>query len=234
MENTVNFKVYGRYALFADPLSKIGGDKCSYQIPTYEAIKGIARSIYWKPTFIWVIDRIRIMNRIRTESKNIKVPKMTGGNTLAIYNYLADVEYQVEAHFEWNMFRDDSYAEDRIEGKHYEIAKRMIAKGGRRDVFLGARECQAYVKPCIFGEGTGEYDNDGDLIFGMMFHGFDYPEENGKNELVSRFWRPKICNGIIEFPRPEDCEIRKTVREMNPEPLKSVGLKEEALANELD
>jgi len=35
--NSVEFKVTGRYALFTDPLTKIGGEKFSYQIPTYEA-----------------------------------------------------------------------------------------------------------------------------------------------------------------------------------------------------
>ena len=38
MENGVEFKVYGKYALFTDPLTKIGGEKCSYQIPTFSPI----------------------------------------------------------------------------------------------------------------------------------------------------------------------------------------------------
>lgn len=29
---------------------------------------------------------------------------------------------------------------------------------GRRDVFLGTRECQAFVEPCEFGKGDGAYD----------------------------------------------------------------------------
>ena len=61
MDNTVSFVVRGRYALFTDPYSKIGGDKTSYPVPTYEALKGIAKSIYWKPTFIWIIKRVRIL-----------------------------------------------------------------------------------------------------------------------------------------------------------------------------
>ena len=35
--------------MFTDPITKIGGEKCSYHIPTYEAVKGILKSIYWKP-----------------------------------------------------------------------------------------------------------------------------------------------------------------------------------------
>jgi len=47
MDNTniIEFKVLGKYALFTDPLTKIGGEKCSYQIPTYEALKGILSSV---------------------------------------------------------------------------------------------------------------------------------------------------------------------------------------------
>ena len=38
-----------------------------------------------------------------------------------------------------------------------------------------------------------------------------------------------MINGIITFPRPEECSIRKFVREMIPHPPKSVGLFEEGL-----
>ena len=233
MKNQIEFKVTGRFALFTDPLTRIGGEKCSYHIPTYEALKGIAKSIYWKPTFIWIIDKIRIINRIRTESKSMKPQNYGGGNTLAIYTYLADVEYQVQAHFEWNPYRED-LAPDRIDGKHFQIAQRMIKKGGRQDIFLGTRECQGYVEPCAFGEGKGAYDDAGELAYGLMFHGFDYPDETGKNELHSRFWRPVMVNGVLEFPRPEACAIRKFVREMIPDPPSSVGLQEETLQDELD
>lgn len=48
---------------------------------------------------------------------------------------------------------------------------------GGRDVFLGARECQGYVEPCIFGEGTGAYDDTPELAFGLMYHGITYADE---------------------------------------------------------
>lgn len=70
--NNVEFKVYGKYALFTDPLTKIGGEKCSYQIPTYEALKGIISSVYWKPTIIWIIDKVRIMKPIKTQTRSAK------------------------------------------------------------------------------------------------------------------------------------------------------------------
>ena len=228
MENKVEFKVYGKYALFTDPLTKIGGEKCSYQIPTYQALKGIMESVYWKPTLIWFIDKVRVMKPIKTQTRSAKPVEYGGGNSLSIYTYLADVEYQVQAHFEWNLHREDM-AKDRNENKHYFVAKRMIERGGRRDIFLGTRECQGYVEPCRFGEGEGFYDNYGELAFDLMFHGFDYPDEIGKNELHARFWRPKMINGIVKFIRPEDCTIRKFVRPMSANKIMSVGLEEEEL-----
>lgn len=229
-QNKVEFKVYGKYALFTDPLTKIGGEKCSYHIPTYEALKGVLSSVYWKPTIVWIIDKIRVMNRIRTQTRSTKPVEYGGGNSLAIYTYLADVEYQVQAHFEWNLHREDM-ANDRNENKHFFVAKRTIDKGGRRDIFLGARECQGYVEPCRFGERKSDYDDYGNITFDLMFHGFDYPDELGKDELHARFWRPTMFDGKIDFIRPEECspELRKIVRTMKANPPESVGLKEEGL-----
>ncbi len=213
--SSIEFKVWGRYALFTDPLTRIGGEKCSYHLPTYEALKGIAKSIYWKPTFIWVIDEVRVINRIRTQTKGTKPLKFGGGNTLAIYTFLADVEYQVKAHFEWNQYRPE-LAVDRSEPKHHLIAKRMLERGGRQDIFLGTRDCQGYVEPCEFGSGPGHYDGAGELAFSLTFHGFDYPDETGENKLQARFWRPTMADGVIRFISPENCDIKKFIREMQP------------------
>ena len=212
--SSIKFKIWGRFALFTDPLTKIGGEKCSYHIPTYEALKGVAKSIYWKPTIVWVIDEVRVMKRIRTQTKGTKPLEYGGGNTLAIYTFLSDVEYQVKAHFEWNMHRSE-LAEDRNEAKHHIVAKRMLERGGRQDIFLGTRDCQGYVEPCKFGSGEGAYDTAGELAYGLMFHGFDYPDETGGNNLHTRFWQPTMVNGVIRFIRPENCKVRKFVRKMS-------------------
>jgi CRISPR-associated protein Cas5d len=225
LRNRIEFKVWGRYALFTDPLTKIGGEKCSYHVPTYEALKGVAKSIYWKPTLVWVVDEIRVMKRIRTQTKGTKPLEFSGGNSLAIYTFLADVEYQVRAHFEWNE-QHKELARDRIDGKHHAIARRMLERGGRQDVFLGTRDCQAYVEPCQFGSGPGALDEAGELGFGLMFHGFDYPDECGGNELHARFWRPTMVDGLIRFDRPEACTSRKFVRTMT---VKQFGIDDNVL-----
>lgn len=153
------------------------------------------------------------MKHIKTQTKGTKPLVFSGGNDLSIYTFLSDVEYQVRAHFKWNLHHLD-LEEDRIEGKHYAIAKRMLELGGRQDVFLGTRDCQGYVEPCEFGSGDGDYDDAGELAYGLMFHSFDYPDETGDNKLHTRFWRPTMVNGVIRFD-PNDCTIRRNfVRDM--------------------
>ncbi len=215
MKNSISFQVYGRYALFSDPITRMGGEKCSYHVPTYEALKGILKSIYWKPSFIWIVDRVRILNPIRTQSKGLKWrPWEKSGTGLSIYTYLSEVAYQVEGHFIWNPHRPE-LTDDHKDGKHFNIAKRMLERGGRQDIFLGTRECQGYVEPCVFGEGQGAYDHMDELTFGIMFHGFDYPDETGENMFQARFWQPVLRHGVIKFPPPEDKSLlRKRIRPM--------------------
>lgn len=216
-DNFVEFEVYGDYGLFSEPLTRVGGEKFTYQVPTYEAMKGVMQSVYWKPTIIWIIDKIRVLNPIQTETKGIRPIKYNSNkNDLSYYTYLKDCRYQVKAHFIWNENRPELES-DRNENKHHNIAKRMIIKGGRRDIFLGCRECQAYVEPCNFGEGEGFYDNIDELSFGLMYHGITYPDEayseETKGKMTVNFWNPIMKKGIIDYCLPSEC-IHKTVRNM--------------------
>ena len=155
------------------------------------------------------------MKPILTESKGIRPIKYSGGNDLSFYTYLQDVEYRVKAHFEWNENRLD-LAHDRNEHKHYDIARRMLERGGRRDIFLGVRECQGYVEPCPLNEGEGAYDKTS-LSFGIMVHGITYPDEavreEEKGKMTVRLWNAQMVNGVIRFPRPEECGIRRILRD---------------------
>jgi CRISPR-associated protein Cas5d len=226
--NSVTFEVYGEYALFAEPATRVGGEKFTYQVPTYEALKGILHSIYWKPTIIWIIDEVRIMNPIQTETKGIRTIKYDSGKhgpftDLSGYTYLKDCRYQVKAHFIWNENRPE-LANDHNENKHHNIAKRMIDRGGRRDVFLGTRECQGYVTPCNYGEEKGFYDEIEELNFGLMYHGITYADEAYSEETYHKMsvrYAPIVMrHGIITFPSPQQC-IHRTIREME---IKQFGL----------
>lgn len=222
--NLVEFEVFGDYGLFTDPIFRVGGEKCTYQVPTYEALKGILSSVYWKPTIIWYIDAVRVMHQIQTEVKGIRpIRYNNGGNELAYYTYLKNCRYQVRAHFEWNENRPE-LSGDRNENKHHEMARRMIRKGGRRDIFLGTRECQGYVEPCTFGAGEGFYDTLPELSFGLMYHGITYADESyspeTKDAMTARFWYPVMKQGVITFLKAKECTIHKYLRDM---PMKSFG-----------
>lgn len=214
-QNKIAYQISGVRALFTDPVSRVGGEKFTYMVPTYQALKGITESVYWKPSFIWRILRVRVINKIRTESVGIRPIKYnSNSNELSYYTYLRDVIYQVEARFEWNLNRPE-LQKDWNENKHYAMANRAIKAGGRRDIFLGTRECQAYVEPCQFGEDDGYYDEHDELSFGIQFHSFIYPDEamnkETYNNLTATLWRPVMKNGVIEFVSPSEAEYYRTI-----------------------
>lgn len=220
--NTVDFLVTGEYALFSEPITRVSGEKTTLHIPTYEALKGIISSVYWKPTFVWYIDEVRIMNPIQTQTKGIKTLKNGKKYDLSYYTYLTQVAYQVRAHFEWNLNREE-LVKDRNENKHHNIAKRMIERGGRRDIYLGTRECQGYVEPCVFGEGNGFYDEmPGEISYGVQYHGITYADEatldEDKGYMTVRFWKPVMKKGVVKFIRPEECQIKRHIHKMDIKP----------------
>ena len=129
-DNIVEFQVTGDYALFSDPILRVGGEKCSYQVPTYEALKGILQSVYWKPTIIWVIDAVRVMHPIQMETKGIRPIKYSGGNDLSYYTYLKDCCYQVRAHFEWNENRPELAADRKEDDPQRRTPGHLLGNAG--------------------------------------------------------------------------------------------------------
>lgn len=203
-DNTVEFEVSGKYGLFCDPIFKLGGEKYSYLVPTHNALREFMMSIYSKPTIIWHIDAVRIMTPFRMESRSVLVPKYNSSQKdLSYYTYLRDCRYQIRAHFEWNMNHPE-YEQDRNVHKHREIAKRAIQRGGFRDVFLGSRECQADVEPCVFGEGSGAFDNTPEKVLDLMAYGITYADEayseETKNKLTAHLWSPVMAINHMFHP----------------------------------
>lgn len=216
-DKSASFEISGKLALFSDPLLSMGGEKTTYMVPTYEGMKGVTKRIYWKPTFIWVVDQVRVMNPIRTESFGTRVPVWYGKEItleLSDYTYLTDVRYQVKVHLEWNMNRPE-YAEDRDYEKHYGIFARALLNGGRLPIFLGKSECTAYVRPCVFGEGEGAYDHSGMISFGGMYYGISYPDEAkdeaGAGKLMLNQGPVVMKDGVITYEPPEKW-IRTPIR----------------------
>lgn len=216
-----------KQALFTDPISKTSGERWSYPIPTYEALKAMYKAVYWKPTFIWVIDRVKVCNPIFTESINMK----NVGYAKAILNIntrLTNVRYAVSAHIEWNNNQTE-LIHDQCLKKHGEMFNRTVEKhGSRLRIFAGVKECEAHAIKANFNDEQSVYQNIPNVDFGNMFHGFSYPDETGKTnkdgkpdpngtyQLVSRFFNPTMHNGIVEFPHPNDCTTLKVIHAMQP------------------
>ena len=62
----VKVKVWGDYALFSRPELKV--ERCSYDVMTPSAARGILEAIYWHPGMRWIIDKIYVKNPIRFTS----------------------------------------------------------------------------------------------------------------------------------------------------------------------
>ena len=200
-------RITGDYALWTDPATKGGGEKVSYQVPTYQAIQGICDAIYFKPTIKNVVDEIKVVNPIKFHTMGYRALYSDLSPGLNYVTVLQNVEYLVKYHFEWNLSRED-LKKDRIMRKHESIAKRSLKRGGRRDIFLGVREFIGYVEEIGEDEYLNEktFYNGSDLDLGISFHSFVYPDSDDEN-LKSLFTHTKMENGKIQFKLPEECEI---------------------------
>ena len=116
----VRVRVWGDYALFSRPELKV--ERCSYDVMTPSAARGILEAIYWHPGMRWIIDKIYVKKPIQFTSvrRNEVKSKILASNVLQVYNgadkplyissksdivqraslLLRDVEYVIEAHFE--------------------------------------------------------------------------------------------------------------------------------------
>ena len=57
--------VEGDYALFTRPEMKV--ERVSYDVPTVSAMEGLIKSVYWKPAFRIMIDRLIVFNPIHQQ-----------------------------------------------------------------------------------------------------------------------------------------------------------------------
>lgn len=216
MAQGIQLRAWGDYACFTRPEMKV--ERVSYDVMTPSAARGILEAIYWKPAIRWVIDFIHVMKPIRfdnvrrneVESK-IPVKGGTGVNAvmkdgktpLRLYiedsrqqraaMVLRDVEYIIEAHFEY------TNGEDTNDGKHLDIFNRRAAKGQCfHRPYLGCREFAAFFEP-VEGQ-IPESSLSGERDLGWMLYDIDYQEG-----MAPIFFRPIMENGII------DCRNHKAV-----------------------
>ena len=214
----VKVSVWGDYALFSRPELKV--ERCSYDMITPSAARGILEAIYWHPGMKWVIDKIYVRNPIQFTSvrRNEVKSKILAGNVLQVYNgadkplyistkedivqraslLLCNVSYVIEAHFEMT---EKANASDNP-GKFKDIIMRRLRRGECFHMpYFGCREFPANFALCEEEEIHTAYDVVSEKDLGLMLYDMDYSDP--KN-IQPMFFRAVVRHGVVDL---RDCEV---------------------------
>lgn len=214
----VRVSVWGDYALFSRPELKV--ERCSYDIITPSAARGILEAIYWHPGMRWIIDRIYVKNPIQFTSvrRNEVKSKILASNVLQAYNgadkelyistkedivqraslLLTNVSYVIEAHFEMT---GKANASDNP-GKFKDIVMRRLRRGECWHMpYFGCREFPANFALCEENEIRTAYDVVAEKDMGYMLFDMDYTDPEN---IQPMFFRAVMRHGVIDL---RDCEV---------------------------
>lgn len=218
MGKGVKVKVWGDYALFSRLEMKV--ERCSYDVITPSAARGILEAIYWHPGMKWVIDKIYVKNPIRFTSvrRNEVKSKISANNVLQAYNgadkplyistkedivqraslILRDVCYVIEAHFEITENANDSDNP----GKFKDIIMRRLKRGECYHMpYFGCREFPVNFCICDEEEVHTIYDEVPEKDLGFMLYDLDYSD---RNNIQPMFYRAIMKRGVLDL---RDCEV---------------------------
>ena len=217
MDFGVRVRVWGDYALFSRPEMKV--ERCSYDVMTPSAARGILEAIYWHPGLKWRIDKIYVRKPIQFTSvrRNEVKDKISGtkalgamkGSSDPIYIctkesivqraslLLTDVDYVIEGHFEMTEQANNSDNP----GKFIDIFKRRLRRGQCYHMpYFGCREFPANFAPFEEEQISTAYPNEiKDL--GYMLYDLNYANPDGIEPL---FFRAVLKNGILDV---RNCEV---------------------------
>ena len=214
----VKIRVWGDFALFSRPELKV--ERCSYDVMTPSAARGILDAVYWHPGLKWVVDKIYVRKPIRFTSvrRNEVKSKVLASSVLQAYNggdkplfisskeeivqraslLLCDVEYVIEAHFEMT----DKANETDNPGKFKDIIMRRLRKGECFHMpYFGCREFPANFALCEEDEIKTAYDVVEEKDLGFMLFDMDYSDQN---DIKPMFFRAVMRKGILDL---RDCEV---------------------------
>lgn len=217
MSHGVRIRVWGELALFSRPEMKV--ERCSYDMITPSAARGILEAIYWHPGLRWVIDKIYVRKPIQFTSirRNEVKNKILASNVLNVMNggnkslfqsskdeivqraaiLLREVDYIIEAHFEMT---EQANASDNP-GKFKDIIMRRLKKGECYHMpYFGCREFPANFQ--LFEEDVVETAYQGEeKDLGYMLYDLDY---SNPAEIQPMFFRAILKNGVLDV---RDCEV---------------------------
>ncbi len=217
MSRGIKLRVWGEFALFCRPEMKV--ERCTYDMITPSAARGILEAIYWHPGMKWVIDTISVQKPIRFTSirRNEVQSKISANNVLTVINggdkplylctkkdiaqraaiLLKDVEYIIEAHFKMTKYANP----DDNPGKFEDIILRRVTKGQcYHRPYLGCREFPAQFELYDQKEISNTcFETEKDL--GYMLYDFDY---SNPEEICPMFFRAVLKNGKLDL---RNCEV---------------------------
>lgn len=217
---SIRFKSWGDYALFTRPEFKV--EKCTYDIITPSAARGLLESIFWHPGLAWRIDRIRVCSPIRftnvrrnevkstisARSARTVMERGTGDLWMAASEeiqqraslLLRDVCYVIEAHFDMT----DKAAPSDNPGKFLDITRRRIARGQfYSQPYFGCREFPAHFAPCEELPPCPE-ELRGERDLGWMLWDLDFSDPENIRPL---FFRAILRDGVLEVPARNSEEV---------------------------
>ena len=209
----VRVRVWGDYALFSRPEMKV--ERCSYDVITPSAARGILDAIYWHPGLKWVIDKIHVVKPIRFTSvrRNEVKSKILASSVLQAYNgdpkplyisakadivqraslLLCDVEYVIEAHFEMTERANESDNP----GKFKDIVMRRLRAGKCFHMpYFGCREFPANFCICEENEIPTAYDDVEEKDLGFMLYDMDYTD---RENLQPMCFRAVMKKGVLDL-----------------------------------
>lgn len=212
----VKVKVWGEYALFSRPEMKV--ERCSYDVITPSAARGILEAIYWHPGMKWVIDKIYVQKPVQFTSirRNEVKSKISSNNVLPVYNgadkplyistksdivqraslLLRDVSYVIEAHFEMT----EKAVESDNPGKFKDIIMRRLRRGEcYHTPYFGCREFPANF--CLCEDEKIETAYSGEKDFGFMLYDMNFSD---LDNIQPMFFRALMKDGVINL---RDCEV---------------------------
>lgn len=209
----IKIEVWGDYALYARPELKV--ERCTYEVLTPSAARGILDSIYWHPGMCWKIDRIYVLNPIQYMNirRNEVTKKASASNALQVMHgavkplqiitsdeiaqraalVLKDVHYVIEAHFEMTSKANPTDNQ----GKFSDIIRRRLEKGScYSQPYLGCREFSAYFQPWPKDHKiVTAYANE-TIDLGYMLFDMDYSDPE---DIKPLFFHAILKNGILDL-----------------------------------
>jgi len=216
----VKVEVWGDYALFSRPEYKV--ERCTYEVMTPSAARGILDSIYWHPGLKWRIDKIYVLNPIQymnirrnevTEKisvNNVRQVMSGGSKPLMIVPsqciaqraalVLRNVHYVIEAHFEMT---EEANPTDN-HGKFTDIIRRRLKRGScYSQPYLGCREFTAYFQEWPNGHEIVTAYNNEVIDLGYMLYDMDYRDPQN---ITPQFFHAVLDHGVLNLA---DAEVKQ-------------------------